>query len=197
MRFHYHPRGQSTTRRGRHTTETTDSRVRRPRALVSFGRILLAVVLLTAVSSLRPGKAAEPPHRGGIGPVADWIDDVIEVLEEVEEELSKSDQEVAGASGPLDEPKRSLVAGYLDNAASRIDQLLSPNSYPSLTPSAAGSVDVNVNPSSLAEYAADTLACAQEALIEALTSGDDEVIGSKMKTIQTLLPAYRALAGIE
>ena len=198
-----HHIGQSTTTFG---NLNSDSHLppRRGACTLATAGIVLALACLAIVTALpvqgepAPAQRVGEPVAADIGPVADWIDTIIEILEDVAKELEGSDDEVEEASGgPLSDPARSRVATSLDVVETHIDELFSANHYPSLTPVDAGSVESNVSPQTLAEHADACRIAAQEALQEAVSGiGDDEVIGSKMKTIAYLLPAYRSLAGI-
>ena len=100
-------------------------------------------------------------------------------------------------AGPLPEPQRSQVADKLTHAEGIIDGILDPNKNPSLNPTDAGSVDRSVNPSTLPQNAQTCFDLAQQAHAEAgQAAGDHQVIGTNIKTIKSLLPKYRQLAGI-
>jgi hypothetical protein len=165
--------------------------------------VAVAIVVLPLPGS---GSAASHPSQvtgyGGLGPVADWLDDVIEELEEIAEDLEDAKAIVGNRSGPpLDEPDKSTVAIHLDSAVNLIDRILDPGQYPSLEAPDAGSLDASVDPETLAEYAGDSHKLAQEALDEAKGAVDDEVLGSRLKTIKNLIERadphnYRTKAGI-
>ncbi len=172
------------------------------------GASLLAVLAVTmiAIEPLPSGNAfgsdtlvtAPPAQRGGgIGPVADFLGDLLAILEDMIRDLQDAEEAIGGDMGPLVGPVKSEVAGYLDNAEQLIDQILDPNVYPSLDPPEAGSVQPIVSPAILPEYAVDCRDLAQDALDEAMSRiVDYETIGTNLKNIRTLLPSYRAEAGI-
>lgn len=144
----------------------------------------------------------------GVGPVADWIDDVLAFLDKLIKALEDAEEETqanatSGTRGQgLPNPDYYLapdwLAIYLDSAEADIDQILDGNQYPSLTPVDAGHVILAETPMTLSELASRCVALAQQAFDELLIGpADHEVVGTKLKTIKALLPDYRALAGIE
>lgn len=118
-------------------------------------------------------------------------------LKDLEDDLQDSEDLVGEQAGPLDQGTGETLRGHLDSAESHVDQILDPNQNPSLDPPGAGSVDTSVNPSALPACAQ---ACRQMATAAHDESGkttpDHAVIGTKLRTIKHLLPAYRDLAGI-
>lgn len=173
------------------------------------GASLLAVLAVTmiAIEPLPSGNAfasdtlvTAPPAQhdgGGIGPVADLIGDLIAIMRDMVRDLEDADEAIGGDMGPLVGPVKSEVAGYLDNAEQLIDQILDPNVYPSLDPPDAGSELLILSPATLPGYAVDCRDLAQDALDEAMSKiVDYETIGTDLKNIRTLLPSYRAAAGI-
>ena len=170
---------------------------------------LLAVlaVMVIAIEPLPSGNAfasdtlvtALPAqHGGGIGPVADLIGDLIDIIDDMVRDLGDAEEAMGGDMGPLVGPVKSEVAGYLDKAEQLIDQILDPNVYPSLDPPDAGSeLLIMVIPITLPGYAVDCRDLAQDALDEAMSKiVDYETIGTNLKNIRTLLPTYRDKAGI-
>jgi hypothetical protein len=145
--------------------------------------LLVAVLLATAA----PGRTAEAavgsPSGQGIGPVADWMEELLRVLREIRDRLNEAN---GGTS-----IEANLVATEL-----LIDQILDPWQIPTLTPADAGSIDEQLAPGTLKEYAAVTLELAEEALTVAVVDGDHEVIGSNIRTIRSLLSGYRHAAGL-
>ncbi len=144
----------------------------------------------------------------GVGPVADWIDDVIEWLELLiaaleDAEIETQTNATSGTRGQgIPNPEYYLapdwLAIYLDLAEADIDQILDGNQYPSLTPVDAGHVILAETPMTLSELASRCVELTQQAFDEMLIGPKDhEVVGTKLKTIKALLPEYRALAGIE
>lgn len=172
------------------------------------GASLLAVlaVMMIAIEPLPGANAfgsdtlvtAPPAHYGGgIGPVAGLIDDLIDLIEEIVEAADEAEEAVGANTGPLVDPVKSEVAGYLDDLERLIDQILDPNLYPSLVPPEAGAEDPIVNPTTLPEYAVDSRDLAQDALDEAMSLFVDyESIGTNLKNIKGLLPTYRDKAGM-
>ena len=172
------------------------------------GASLLAVlaVMMIAIEPLPSGNAfgsdtlvTAPPAQqgGGIGPVADFLGDLLAILEAMVRALEDADEAIGGDMGPLVGPVKSEVAGYLDNAEQLIDQILDPNVYPSLVPPEAGSEEPIVSPTTLPEYAVDSRDLAQDALDEAMSLFVDyESMGTNLRTIKSLLPTYRDKAGI-
>ncbi len=118
-------------------------------------------------------------------------------LHDLEEDLEDSKDATGESAGPLPEPQKSRVANKLTHSEGIIDRILDPNQSPSLNPPDAGSVDPSVNPSTLPEHAQTCFDLARQAHAEAGQAGaDHKVIGTKIKTISSLLPEYRQLAGI-
>ena len=172
------------------------------------GASLLAVlaVMMIAIKLLPSGDAfasdtlvaALPVQNGGgVGPVADLIDDLIDLLDEIVEAADDAEHAMGGDMGPLVGAVKSEVAGYLDSVEQLIDRILDPNVYPSRIPPEAGSDEPIVNPTNLPEYAFDSRDLAQDALDEALSViVDYETIGTNLRNIKSLLPTYRDKAGI-
>lgn len=142
----------------------------------------------------------------GVGPVADWIDDVLAFLDKLIKALEDAEEETqanatSGTRGqglPNPDLLPDWLAVYLDSAEADIDQILDGNQYPSLTPVDAGNVNPAETPMTLSELASRCVELAQQAFDELLIGpADHEVVGTKLKTIKALLPDYRALAGIE
>ena len=144
----------------------------------------------------------------GVGPVADWLDDIlaliqrlINILEDAEEETQANATSGTRGQG-LPNPDYYLapdwLAIYLDSAEADIDQILDGNQDPSLTPVDAGDVGPTASPLTLSECASTCVDLAHEAFYEMLIGpADHEAVGTKLKTIKALLPEYRSLAGIE
>ena len=143
----------------------------------------------------------------GVGPVADWIDNILALIDDLIRALEDAEVETqanatSGTRGQgLPNPDYlapDWLAIYLDSAEADIDQILDGNQYPSLTPVDAGDVNPAETPMTLSEHASKCVELAQQAFYEMLIGPKDhEVVGTKLKTIKALLPEYRALAGIE
>lgn len=128
--------------------------------------------------------------------IGDIIDDLINILSDAMVVIGEQ-------SGPLQGEERMHVAAALAEAEARIDQILDPNVLPNLKPADAGSVDPEVNPQTLGDYAAECVLLAQEAWdeVEGNNNFDDTLVGTKLKTIKHLLTRssphnYRTKAGI-
>ena len=136
------------------------------------------------------------------GPVANWIDDLIAIMNDIADDLEDAKHAVGSNPGPLDEPEKSQVADDLDAALADIDQILDGNQYPSLDPPDAGSIYTNYDPQTLPDYAMTCLKLAEDAVDEAnSTIVDHKAIGSLLKTIEHLITRvsphnYRTKAGI-
>jgi hypothetical protein len=166
-------------------------------AFVSVFAFALAAPAATPHGAAAPAPAIGADLGADIGPVAGWLDDLIRDLERVKKALEDSAVAIAGQAGPLGEPLASIVDRNLDSAEFKISRLQDPGNSPSLEPADAGEVDGTVNPTTLSEHAEACVDLADEALYEAeLGDADCEVIGTKLKTIQALLPDYRDLAGL-
>ncbi len=177
-------------------------------------RALLAVALMVAMVVLKvPGNPAAfgsaasvqsdvDANGKPIGPVANWIDDLLVILRDIADDLEDAQQAIGDNLGPLPEPELSRVADDLDIALVGIDQILDGNQYPSLDPPDAGSIDTNFDPQTLPDYAITSLKLAQDALDEANSRiVNQKVIGSRLKTIEHLITResshnYRTKAGI-
>lgn len=182
-----------------------------PRAAI---RAVLAAALMVAMIVLKvPGNPAafgsaaavqsDADMAGkGSGPVADLIDDLIEIMRDMVRDLEDAAERIGDIPGPLEEPEKSEVADDLNAAMAGIDQILDPNQYPSLNPPDAGSIDANFDPQTLPDYAITSLKLAQDALDEANSRiVSHKVIGSRLKTIEHLITResphnYRTQAGI-
>ncbi len=131
---------------------------------------------------------------------------IIEKLEELIEALEKSKDEVqgdvsldAGHNGETEMMSLNMrLFSHINSASRSVDDILDPMVEPNLDPVDAGEVENVVPPTSLIQYANTTLGLAYEALAAATSLGQplrDEVIGSKLKTIDLLMPGYYAAAG--
>lgn len=131
-----------------------------------------------------------------IGPVSKDLSDLIALIEEMIRILEEAKRKVEeGPDGKRDGPLvfPQPLSALLDGAQAQIDQLFNPLQNPNLTPVDAGSVERFIPPSTLADYADMSLTLADEALAAALSLSQplrDETIGSRLKTIEMLLPGY-------
>ncbi|MHC4415543.1 MAG: hypothetical protein ACYS0G_09685 [Planctomycetota bacterium] len=173
----------------------------------------MAILLFVVVALPAPGNTAtvgpggfvqmhDGGPGGGIGPIASWLDDLIDDLEDIEEDLEDAAAGVGNNTGPLEEPEKLRVSRDLDRAMATIDRILDPDQYPSLSPPGIGSTNTSVDPETLPEYADECALLAKDAVDEALsTLVDMKAIGSHLKTIRNLITRtdphnYRSKAGI-
>ncbi|MCZ6835322.1 MAG: hypothetical protein O7G85_06055 [Planctomycetota bacterium] len=125
-----------------------------------------------------------------------------ELLEKLKENAGKAKDKVDGTGTPEERSFRRVILGLeddLDAIDADIDKLLDPNQYPSLSPYDAGFMEPVGVPNSLEDHASVVLTLAIEALAayNALSQPlRDETVGSKIKTIQALMPGYRDDAGL-
>ncbi len=168
---------------------------------------LLSAIVVLPLSGGTPANALpKPVHSRGLEttpPVATWVDNVIEDLEDIYHILEMAQTSVDDQLGPLTDPDLSDVADNLDDALSRIEKILDENQFPSLNPPSAGSIDTSIDPSTLPDYAKDCADLAADAVDEAKsTLASANGIGSHLKTIRHLITrasphSYRTKAGIE
>ncbi len=176
-------------------------------AILAAGLMIAMLVLqvpgnTATFASAASGQSLADTAGSEIGPVADLIDDLIEILEDMVRDLEDGALAVGNNEGPLDEPEKSRVADDLDAALAGIDQILDGNQYPSLDPPDAGSIDADFDPQTLPDYATTGLKLAEDAVDEANSRiVNHKVIGSRLKTIEYLITResphnYRTKAGI-
>lgn len=120
----------------------------------------------------------------------DLLDELEEWLKDVDETLDSE------PTAPIPETVAASVEAMLDDAEMNIDQIFDPLQSPSLSPVDAGTVDETIVPADVWEYATAVHQLALEAQNESRNANPDhEVIGSRLKTIQSLLPGLlRAMA---
>lgn len=187
-------------------TARGSSRRGRPAGAARIGLLLCLTVSLLILAWNPSGLDAAPQAQANadvsvpdVGPIADWGDDMLELVADLLRILAEAKYIIdnLGGEGPLSGSDLTGVQQSLDAAEGIIDQIFDPYQYPSLIPIDAGTVDTSLNPSTLGDYAADCVTCAEEAR-DAVTPFHvaDVTIGSKLKTIQALLPDYRLEAGI-
>lgn len=137
-----------------------------------------------------------------VGPIADWLEDLIDDLEDATDDLEDAEAAVAMRQGPLDAPGRAVVADALDHVLFTIDRILDPRQYPNMDPPDAGYIDVDSDVTSLQDYALECLILAEDALHEAVSPRVDcEAIGTRLRTIEYLITRagphnYRTRAGV-
>ena len=204
-------RPQTLQQSNRRDAATTSPAKHRPAAAV---RRLLAVAALVALIGVLPTAAGMWPtaspeqvelesHKDGVGPIATWLDDLIDDLEDTADDLDDAESAVGEQEGPLVEPDLSRVAGKLDTAAAIIDRILDSSKYPSLDPPDAGTIDYSSDPDTLPGYAYECAVLAEEARDEAkYGAADEEYIGTRLQTLRNLITRatphnYRTKAGIE
>ena len=130
-----------------------------------------------------------------IGPVSDALDDVIALLLKIIRILEEAQRKIEeGPDGKRDGPLvfPQPVSVLLDGTQDLIDQVFNPLQDPNLSPVDAGTSE-HLKPRTLTEFADTSLTLADEALAAAQTLNQplrDETIGSKLKTIEDLLPLY-------
>ena len=178
--------------------------------------LLLTIIGISGATDQKAGgasfantqaKLVASANDPGVGPVADWLDDLLEWLDLRIKALEDAEKEtqINATSGTRGQglPNSDYLAPdwlaiYLDSAEADIDQILDGNQYPSLTPVDAGDVGPTASPLTLSECASTCVDLAHEAFYEMLIGpADHEAVGTKLKTIKALLPEYRSLAGIE
>jgi hypothetical protein len=129
----------------------------------------------------------------GSGPLVKGNNDLEELLKELEEEAVDAATVAPSDGEPLSTSNRTIMHDNVDRVEAIIDQILDPAQHPSLNPADAGDVDPSVVPVTLEQYADDTAGLAEAAYVAAVTGPgiDDELIGTNLKTIESLLAGYR------
>jgi predicted component of type VI protein secretion system len=136
------------------------------------------------------GSQGGSPPGSSQDPLLQLLNRLLDILEDLLDEIGDD-------AGPLSGDQLTNASGHASDAEGEIDTLFSATQSPSLDPVDAGSVDTSVQPSGLPAHAAACRDLAQAAVNEANDpSPDHDVIGSKVKTIDSLLPALKQLAGI-
>jgi len=162
-----------------------------------FALLLVLLIFPLSLQAANPTSPATPTvaFQADLCPAPDTLDDLIEILKQIEKELGKAKKQ---AEGNDSSPGNDQLEIYLDNTQLLIDQIFDPYQDPSLDPVDAGSIDPTVSPITLSEYADVCLDLAADAEDEAefASPPDHDVIGSKLKTIDSLLPGYRLAAGL-
>lgn len=133
--------------------------------------------------------------------VIDAIDDLIEDLVE---SLDEAHQVATAHEGPLTGLEQQALVVRLDKAEALIDRVFNPTVEPNLTPIDAGGISLLYTPLTLADYAEQCLELAHDAREELRINGDlfdDQLIGTKLKTIRYLISRslphnYRSKSGV-
>lgn len=176
-----------------------------------FAIAMLTLLLLVAgapmggsvVASDAMITSAAPDHETmQIFDAQEVIDRLKELLEALEDAKKEVEEDVSRTANGVGETGMKTVNfklfGHLNSATRSIDDILDPTVEPNLDPVDAGSVESVIIPVSLIQYANTTFALANEALAAAMALNQplrDEVIGSKLKTIDSLMPGYYSAAG--
>ncbi|HEB60350.1 MAG TPA: hypothetical protein ENJ06_00840 [Phycisphaeraceae bacterium] len=130
---------------------------------------------------------------GGSGGTGDLLLDLLNRLIDYLELLK---EDIGNNSGPLTGQALTNATQHSSDAEGEIDTLFDGNVQPNLSPVDAGSVDTSVQPSGLPAYAQACVDLADDAVTEANGNRDNNIIGSKVKTIDHLMPTLKSLAGI-
>lgn len=161
-------------------------------------RGLFILAIIAAPGGAGASGSAMPMNSGDIGPSADSIDDLINVLKDIKEKLDDAHTTIGTSLGPPAEPLLSDVVGYLTVTETLVDDVMNGNVYPSLNPPHVGSIDPAMAPTTLPGHSGECVRLIQAAITELKElSPDQDIVGTKLKTIISLLPDYRAEAGIE
>ena len=124
------------------------------------------------------------------------LDDLLEDLKEWLEELDEILDDLPEDVDPDSETKLQ-IGQKLDDVEAVIGQILDGQQAPSLDPHDAGAVDTSVTPATRSEYAQACRTLGAQARQGVLSPPPDyQEIGTKLKTIQHLLPGYRAAVGL-
>lgn len=143
------------------------------------------------------GVAAVIPDVAVIDAIDDLIEDLVESLDEAH-------QVATAHEGPLTGLEQQALVARLDKAEALIDRVFNPTVEPNLTPIDAGGISLLYTPLTLADYAEQCLELAHDAREELRINGDlfdDQLIGTKLKTIRYLISRslphnYRSKAGV-
>lgn len=150
-----------------------------------FGHCICAWIVLVALATL----AAAPP-RADAAPRRDWLDDVLDVVDDIEESLDDARDVVrAGQFATGDGMDAQLVLQHLDSAVAGVRGLLYGGPGPSLDPGIPIVIDTTAAPESLEDYARVTWKLAVQALDETLKGPDFDqaFVASQLATIEHLV----------
>jgi len=165
--------------------------------------MLTLVALLGVLAATANPTAGGLPEPGPASPIADWLQDLIDDIEDAADDLGESEATVAEQSGPLTGADLTKVETDISNTLDVIQRIFDPAQYPSLDPTDAGEIDYGVSPTTLPDYADDCLRLIEEAVYEArFGAADDDYIGSRLKTIEHLINRahphnYKSKAGVQ
>jgi hypothetical protein len=158
----------------------------------------VTVLLATAWATLPPLDAhGAVAFASDVGPVANGGDDYDDTLEEMKRRLDEAAEEVFTGNWAGDLGEGMSVFELINRAEERLELILDPSQEPSLDPPDAGEVDPHVQPVGLDEHAMACCVLALDAMIAARTDPEAsyEIVGTKLRTIRSLLPEYRRLLG--
>jgi hypothetical protein len=142
-------------------------------------------------------RLADAPRMAMSG---DLMEQLAELLERLKEVLDVSYDAVDESPAPLDARRRAIIRSSLNDAEQIILEIQDPDIEPTLSPADAGSIDDSVNPGTLYGYAEACRQLAGDAYLHVLLGPEDldhEYVGTRLKTIQDLIPGYRTLAGLD
>ncbi len=146
---------------------------------------LLIIVLIIGIVTPADGNS-QLPQDG-------WLEDLREKLGGAKEKSDDAEDEVnaGGGSNP------TILDGLITDLENHVSDILDPNTYPSLDPHDAGDVLPYILPTTLEECAEICCDLADEAYFESLNENmDQDYIGSRIQTLETLMDDYRSLAGL-
>lgn len=163
---------------------------------------MLELPATAVLAVLVAGSGGTTVDARDVGPVGTWVEDLTDDLDDAEDDLDEAAMAVGESQGPLSEPELSIVGDALARALGIINDILDPNTYPSLdTPD--GSVNTGYDPDDLPTYANDCFVLIKQARAELNASPvDHKVIGTDLKTIRNLIVRatphnYQTLAGVD
>ncbi|MCP3905103.1 MAG: hypothetical protein GY715_15875 [Planctomycetes bacterium] len=131
-----------------------------------------------------------------VEPIANGDDDYEGTLAEMKRLLDDAAAQIFQGNSAADLGDQMGVLDLIDEAEAMVSQVLDPGQAPSLNPPCAGEIDPDIEPQDLGEHAMACCVMAMEAVVAVRTAPQtsDEEVGTKLRTIQSLLPEYRRLA---
>ena len=117
-----------------------------------------------------------------------------DILEDIKELIEEIDKDIGTRPGPLPDPPKNIVAGKLDDTEAKIDQILDPDTIPSLNPPSAGTADTSLVTWDASEYADHYVTMATDA--RNAIPGDDETCGDNLRTMKHRIDDFRSVCGI-